>query len=177
MKQKIWDLKPDGGGAPVLIEMYSVDAAAAVENHPQRYSREAPEGTVEHEIAAKKRDRDAKLAEVRKQEIEEQAKVNADRRAKVDAIRKEERDAELAEEERLRVEKEEADGKVKSTSRQGEIDQINREAKLATDRIKLDHDRKRDEIINGSDISTRWIGVHEPEPVTQEQFEQTGDIS
>lgn len=40
---KIWDLKPDGGGAPVQIDCEPVDVAEFIARDPKRYARERPD--------------------------------------------------------------------------------------------------------------------------------------
>src|ERR1700744_4547168 len=99
MKMTIWDLKPEGGSKPVLIEKDAVDAREAIARDPERYTDVAPEGTVEHEQAEQKRARDAALADVRREENEALSKLHAERREKIDGIRREEREARAAEEE------------------------------------------------------------------------------
>lgn len=41
--ERIWDLKPDDGGAPVLVVVGNPNEAIA--RHPERYSRKAPVAT------------------------------------------------------------------------------------------------------------------------------------
>jgi hypothetical protein len=156
MKQKIWDLKPDGGGAPIAILMEAVDAREAIARHPERYSDVAPKGTVEFERAEKDRATADALADVRRQENEALSQINAERREAVDAIRKQEREARVAEEERLRAEQEERDGKVRLQNRQGEIDQINQQHLQEETRIRAHFAAKRDQVLKSEP---------EPEPV------------
>ena len=82
MTELIWDLTPDGGDHPVLIEMqHSVDANEAIERHPERYTRAAPEGSVEYEIEQRRVARNAELAEIAASENEALNKINAERQA------------------------------------------------------------------------------------------------
>lgn len=147
-KHKIWDLTPEGGGRPVLMEMHSVDASEAIARNPERYTRFAPEGTVEHELDQRRVARNEELRKIAASENEALGKIAADRRAAIDAIKHEQHEATVAETERLRKEREEKEGVPAVSDRKGEIDQINQKAAQAQARVRIEHDEKRAEILN-----------------------------
>src|ERR1700684_544508 len=76
MKNKVWDLKPDHGGDPVEVTMLTErDATEAIERDPERYTREAPEGSPEHARLEKQREHNAKLAEINASESKAVAEI------------------------------------------------------------------------------------------------------
>lgn len=142
MKEKIWDLKPAGDGAPVLVPMHGVDANEAISRHPERYTRIAPEGTVEHDIEQKRVAKERALAELKREENEELSKVAREKRDAVDGVNARKRE-EARQAEDARVEREKAET---PPNRDGELQQIEAGANQEAARIRAEFEKRRLEI-------------------------------
>ena len=136
--EKIWDLKPEGGGDPILVDMH--DASEAIARDPVRYSRKPPEGSVAHGIAQKKRDYDAKMAEILLKEQAEMDKVNEEAKAKADAVRKAAYDAKVEADKKAA---EEAAKNQPPPDAAAQVKSIEAEAAAKRAEVKAAHDEER----------------------------------
>lgn len=91
---KIWDLTPEGGGPPVEVIVGNPNEAIAA--HPERYTRKAPDGTVQAAIAKRDRDRAAMLAKIDEEARAKSAEIEQKRQAKLAEIAKGQAEAKKA---------------------------------------------------------------------------------
>ena len=149
MKENIWDLKPFGGGRPVLVSMHGVDANESIERDPERYTRVAPEGTVEYDLEQKRVAKADAVAKLKREENEALSEVARKRREKVDEIQAKKREeARAAEEKRLEREKAET-----PPNHEGDLQQIHAEATQEELQIKADFATRRAELEKQHSVS------------------------
>jgi hypothetical protein len=144
MKNKIWDLKPDGGGSPIVVTMKSdYDASEAIARDPDRYTREPPEGTPEYERLEKDRAHAAKLAEISASESKAMAEITAAEREHLKKIADEKAEAKRAADEKAR---EEYLKDHPELAHDAEIARIKSKAHADRERIRMEHDQHRAEL-------------------------------
>ncbi len=143
MRNKIWDLKPDGGAPRLLTMSTDRDATEAIERDPERYSREAPEGTPEHAVGQKRREHAAELAEVAASENKALADINAKEAADLKAIEEKKAEAKREAEEKARAEHLKAHPEL---AHQAEADKVKADARAARAKVKAEHDKHRAEL-------------------------------
>lgn len=91
MHEKIWDLTPDGGGPPVQVIVGNPNEAIAA--HPERYTRKAPDGTVQAAIADADAEKAAARAAIEQKKRDKIAAIGMEHSKKLAAIEKEEAEA------------------------------------------------------------------------------------
>ncbi len=91
---KIWDLTPEGAGPPVEVIVGNPNEAIA--NHPERYTRKAPDGTVQAAIAKRDRERSAAMAKIDEEARAKAAEIEQARQAKLATIATEQAEAKKA---------------------------------------------------------------------------------
>lgn len=110
MTEKIWDLKPDGGGPPVQVEVGNPTEAILAQ--PGRYTRLPPDGSAQAELAKVRASKSEARAVIEKEKNDKLAEIAKERQAKLDAFDKEEADARTA---ALEAQRREADEKLKKS--------------------------------------------------------------
>lgn len=151
---KIWDLTPDGGGPPVQVIIGN--AREAIANHPERYSRNPPDGTPQALVAKEKADRAAALAAIDAEAREKQAQIAQEKQAKLAAIAKEQADAKKAAAEKKAAEDAKAaeeSGEV--PSRDGEIAAAEAEAAAASELAAHEAEEKKKALLAGAPPSAQ----------------------
>lgn len=139
--ERIWDLKPDDGGDPVMVVVGN--ATEAIQRDPGRYSRRAPDGTAHGEEQRRAEEAAAKRAEIRGREIERLNEIARDAAQKRRAILEEE--AKAAEERREREREEAREARDKAAeeadippSRRAELDRIEADQLAESEKVRLE---------------------------------------
>jgi hypothetical protein len=141
MTEKIWDLMPDGGGPPVQIIVGNPSEAIAA--HPERYTRQAPDGTAQAALAKVDIDKAAARAAIEQKKRDKLAAIGKEQSEKLAAIDKEQaeaRTAALAKQREEAAKKAEESGEV--PSREGEKAAIEAEAAAAAELAQHEADQE-----------------------------------
>lgn len=141
MHEKIWDLTPDGGGPPVQVVVGNPNEAIAA--HPERYTRKAPDGTVQAAIADADAEKGAARAAIEQKKREKLAAIAKQQSEKMAAIDKEQAEAKTA---ALTKQREDAAKTAKESgdvpSRDGEKAAIEAEAHAAAELAQQEADQE-----------------------------------
>lgn len=142
MSEKIWDLTPEGGGEPCQVDIGNPSEAIAA--HPERYTRKAPDGTVQAAIAKRDAERAAKVAAIEAEKNAKFSEIAKAKQAKLDAIAKEAADAKKTqlEKDRAATEKAAKDSGI-VPDRRGQIAAIESEANAASELAQHEADEKK----------------------------------
>lgn len=161
--EQIWDLTPDGGGPPVQVTVGN--PREAIRAHPQRYTRVAPDGTAQAEMAKRKAADSQKYAAINKELNDKLGEIAKARQDKLDAIAKEQADARIAALEKQRgLDKKAAEDSGVVPSRDGEIAAVKSEAAAAAEMAELEAAEKRRALDAGA--PTPAPTVPRPQPRT-----------